>query len=89
VRNGGRAHGGERTPQERGLTPICLVVSASGQGRTYARASRPHYRRDVDGIVTRLGASGLGGFAFVHASANETIEIFCAGPGVLELPSAA
>jgi hypothetical protein len=67
-------------------------------GKHYPAAN--HYRlvgRDVDGIVARLAASGLGGFvlpafagfAFVHGPANETIEIFSAGPGVLEVPSAA
>lgn len=67
-------------------------------GKHYPAAN--HYRlvgRDVDGIVARLGASGLGGFvlpavrgfAFVHGPANETIEIFQPGPGVLEAPSAA
>ena len=47
--------------------------------------------------MARIEASGLGGFvlpafrgfAFVHGPANETIEIFSAGPGLLEAPNAA
>ncbi len=70
----------------------------SDYGKHYPAAN--HYRlvgRDVEGIVARLAASGLGGFvlpavrgfAFVHGPANETIEIFQLGPGVPPLPSAA
>lgn len=73
-------------------------LTFSDYGKHYPAAN--HFRlvgRDVEGIVERLNATQLGGFvlpafrgfAFVHGPANETIEIFSAGPGVLEVPSAA